>query len=331
MSPSTLTGRWLSAAVLSLLASHAAAGELPQMQFDTGHAVACRAVSGKDAQRPSPDEKIIEAVFRISMLQSAGGNDAALEQVLIEIVSPRRRLRVVQLSPKTELTTEYEGPIAREQTETHSRSLEAGVDGTISDPGGLFDVEIEPDIGAGIGRAKTIKETSRRLAPRIAAVAAGTLHNQHGAFFKLTPNSQSVLEGERTFTCRFAVPANWRADWAVVRCRAFGRRDELFGGERIEPCGGAKFFVGLYLHDDVEARAAAEGLVQAATARPAVVPPPPFSGALREARRWLCAKPVVEGEPGELERAIAELASLSGTRTVIDIAPQVPPIPVAED
>lgn len=331
MSPSTLLGRGFAVAVLPMLAVGAAADEWPHMQFDTGHAAACRVLSGDDVPDPGPGEKVIEATFRVSMLQRSG-DDAGLEHVLIEIVSPRRRLRVLQLNPQTELSTEYEGPIAREETTTRTKSFDAGIHGNVTGPTGLADVKIQPNLGGGASRAETVKETARRLPPKIAAVTAGTINGQHGAFFKLTPNSQSILEGQRTFTCRFAVPVDWRADWAVVRCRALCRRDDLFGNDKIESCGGAEFYVGLYLHDDAEAKAAADALAHISIiAQSADNPTRPLGGALHGARRWLCSKPVVEESAEELEEAAAELASLSGTRPLPDAAEQTPPIPTAED
>jgi len=308
----TLLARGSAALVVPLLTASAVAGELPQVQFDTGHAAACRMVSGDDVPAAGPGEKIVEAALRVSMLRETPGTDGRLEHVLVEITSPGRRLRVVQLDPQTELITEYEGPIAREETTTRSKSFDAGVHGEIDDLGGVIDMEVKPSIGAGASRAETIKETVRRLPPKIAQLTAGTVNGGHGAFFKLTPTSQSILEGQRTFTCRFAVPADWRADWAVVRCRALGSRDDLFGSERIELCGAAEFYVGLYLGDDAEAKTAADVLARvSATPLPTPTPNGPL-GALRGAGRWLCAKPVADSRSDELQRALARLEGLSG-------------------
>ena len=61
MSGSMLSGRGFAAIVLSLVASNATADDLPQMQFDTGHAAACRVVSGEDTPKAGPGEKLVEA------------------------------------------------------------------------------------------------------------------------------------------------------------------------------------------------------------------------------------------------------------------------------
>ena len=163
MSPSTLLGRGFVACVLPMLAIGAAADEWPQMQFDTGHAAACRVLSGDDVPDPGPGEMVIEATFRVSMLQHAG-DDAGLEHVLIEIVSPRRRLRVVQLNPQTELTTEYEGPIHAGRDQNPHQVVRRRYPRHATGPTGLVDVKIQPNIGGGVSQAETVKETARRLA-----------------------------------------------------------------------------------------------------------------------------------------------------------------------
>ena len=133
------------------------------------------------------------------------------------------------------------------------------------------------------------------------------------------------------FTCRFAVPLDWRADWAVVRCRALCRRDELFGGDKIESCGAAEFYVGLYLHDDAEAKAAADALAHVpAPDQSADNPTRPLGGRTARGPTLAMLKPVVEKGVDELEDAAAKLASLSGTRLLPDTAEQTSPIPMAE-
>jgi len=332
--PNLFSGRQLAAAfacaaVLPVFATRGQAEETPRLLFDTGQAVACRALADEDAPDAEPGEKIVEATFRVSMLRLDAADAAHLEHVLIEIVSPERRLRIVGFSPQTELVAEHEGPITLEETTTRTRSFEAGIHGSAGLPSGLVDLQVRPDLGGGLSRAETVKESSRRLAPKIATVTAGTTNNLYGAFFKLVPTSQSTLEGERVLRCRFAVPEDWRADWAVVRCLASYRRDELFG-EKVESCGRAEFYVGLYLEADAEAKAAAEALIQIPAAAPTHLLPGPLAapseeksgpgpvralgGALRDAQRWLCAKPALATDPAELEEALSRLAALSGTR-----------------
>jgi len=317
------------AAILPSFADHSQGAEPPRLLFDTGQAVACRIVDGEEAPPARPGEKTIEAAFRVSILRRDAGDGASLEQVLIEVVSTERRLRVMGFSPQTELIAEHEGAISLEETTTRTRSLDAGVHGSAGVPSGTLDIQVRPNVGGGLSRAETVKESSQRLAPKIPAVTAGTTNNLHGAFFKLVPTSQSTLEGERVLRCRFAVPEDWRADWAVVRCLATCRRDELFG-DKVATCGRATFLVGLYLEEDAEAKAAADALAQLAA--PAAARPAPgtlvapaqeepsagpvraLGGALRQAGRWLCAKPVAGADPAGLEAALARLAALSGTR-----------------
>ena len=56
MSPSTLLGRGFGVIALPVLAMSAAAGELPEMQFDTGHAAACRVLAGDEAPDPRAND-----------------------------------------------------------------------------------------------------------------------------------------------------------------------------------------------------------------------------------------------------------------------------------
>ncbi len=260
----------LIAVVLLSFAASGTAAEPPQVSFDVGPVIACRTVPSAEAAMAEPDEKIIEAKFRVSTLITAGdAND--VDELLIVIASPEGRLRVVDFRPKTRMVSDVEGPIETLQTEDVSRSIDAHLGGVASAGQGIVDLQLKPSFGGGTTKSNSMKETLKRRAPKSLKVAAGTVHGRTGVFFKLKPDTQSTLEGAKDYCCRFAVPQDWRTDRAVISCFARTESKQYFV-TRTHLCGSAEFPVGLYLEGDVEARQQAGSIVEG--------PKPPSGGRL---------------------------------------------------
>jgi hypothetical protein len=238
----------------------AAAGG-PRVEFDLAYTAECRDVTPDEFALTHPDERIIEAYFRISTLVSAG-RERDLEELMITVNSSERRLRVLDFTPQTVLLSDIAEPICTVTTDETAKSLDAGLGGSASAPVPFGQVTASPSAGARIAQRDMVQETIKRLPPREQVVAAGTLNGEHGVFFKLKRNSQDAFEGAKEFAVRFVAPIDWRADWVVLTCEARGP-GHWYTSARDEISGQTKVLVGLYQEGDLNARAAARRMAAA--------------------------------------------------------------------
>jgi hypothetical protein len=337
----------------------ALAASPPGVTFSASPTVECRDVTPAEFARANPQEKLIEATFRVSALVT--GPEDALDEVLVVVTSPERRLRVADFWPQTESTTDIVGPIERVTTNETSRSLQAGVGGSLGAKYGPASAQVSPSASAGQSESEGVKESYKKLPPKRLLLASGTTEGEHGAFFKLKPSSQVSLQGSRQFGCLFVVPAAWRGDWLSLACSAKAQTRRQFV-RRIEECGQATLTIGLYLEGDGEAKRLAQqlDLAQSRSLLPpsnnsgrAEEPPPASLVAAQDATRsvsaaagglpslWhVCRKvlwiedevstgpvaatlrsPVARPTPSEARRA---LARLSGHAAQLDEPPQLP-------
>lgn len=252
----------LGAFVMTIaLATSTQAASPPAVRFSTGHAVACRDVTPPEFAALYPDEKLIEAQFRVSILLWQG-SEQQIDELLVIFSSPQRRLRVVDFWPKTESVTDITGPIERTETNDSTHSVESGLKGSLKGGQAGINAEITPSLSAEAKKQNTVKESYRKLPPKQLLVASGPLDGDSSVFFKLKPSTQASLEGARLFSCVFAVPADWRGDWGRLTCLAKGQTTRQLVA-RSEECGRATFPIGLYLEGYSEARLLAEQLDQA--------------------------------------------------------------------
>ncbi len=239
---------------------HAARAESPQIRFDVGRMIPCRDVTTGEFAAVNPHEKVVEAIFRVSVLFQKGELDD-IEELIVTIVSPKRRLRVVDFSPKDQRTSEFAGPIETVETNETESSLTASVGGSVGGGLGPLNVHLAPTAGSGKVQRNVSQETfQRRPSPQI-VLTSGTTNSEFGVFFKLRPSPRQPLEGMRQFTCRFAVPETWRGDWALITCVARGYRRHLFT-KRLAELGRVVVPTGLYLEGDLQAKQRALALAR---------------------------------------------------------------------
>lgn len=244
--------RVAAATVLSTAVAKGALAADPRVTFDVAAAVACRDVTDESFAVSNPHERLIEARLHVSCLLLAGA-EADLNELLVTVSSPQRRLRVVDFSPQTLVAAEYAEPIAVETSEQTSTSIEARLGGSAAVHYGGGTVQAAPHLGAVTSRHQGQKETAQKLPPKHLVLASGTLNGGHGVFFKLKQTNQATLEGARQFTCVFAVPRSWRGDWVLVTCQARGLVSHYLS-KRLDIFGHTESYVGLYLEDDAAAR-----------------------------------------------------------------------------
>jgi hypothetical protein len=229
-----------------------------EVQFDCRPAVACRDVTPPEFLYAHPQEKVVEAVIRVSVRASRGNPDH-LQELLFELRGPQRRMRVLDFSPTNQLESEATDPIQVTEIVEDSRSVGISLGGKASAPVGDIKIEAAPQASLGKSKRNVVTESWKKRPPQRAVVISGTTNDGFGVFYKFKPSSQSSLEGVKELTCRFAVPSNWRGDWLLLSCRASGDRLKYFV-KTTTVCGRRRDVLGLYLEGDPEAQEAAEQL-----------------------------------------------------------------------
>lgn len=223
-----------------------AEAEAPLVVFDMPFALECREVTPK-GYRESYQKRVIEAVFKISP-QLLAGEERDLRRLRYEI-STEQQMPIVGYLPDSQVASDIEGNIAIKTREHHGQLL----------------VHYFFTPAAGDGKLQADLESSQAqyslLAPKQLLLATGTIQRGCGVFYDLKPSTQDTLQKPREYACLFEVPASWRADYAMVTCRARGMKRTLMVANEVN-CGSGTLAVGLYCQHDGEARAIAEELAR---------------------------------------------------------------------
>jgi hypothetical protein len=243
-----LSSRLFLAGIVASLSSAASAdAKQPSVQFDVASAIACRVVTVPSRALLGSGAKLIEAKFRVSILVS-DGRPEEVEDVVVLIESPQRRLRVVDFLPKTEMANCVDGDVKT----TRTTDKTATVGGTIP----LYSLASATLSGT---EHHIVAQTFTELPSKCQVLASGTTHDEHGVFFKVKGAPQVPLEGAKEFTCVFEVPKDWHGDWCLLSCHAQSTK-QSYMSKKFEPCGNAETFVGLYLAGDEQGQEIARRL-----------------------------------------------------------------------
>jgi hypothetical protein len=161
-------------------------------------------------------------------------------------------VQVADYWPKTEMYSSIVSPLSVEHQEEQADAF--WLQGAAGYPG----------IGSAQGRWDHRYQTHRDLryqqaAPMQVLQAAGTLERRSGVFFKLHRTPQATLEGNRSFELTLEVPAGWQADLLEVQVFGYGRPQHQ---DRPQLLGQSRFWLAVYLAEDVQAAQAALGFLQ---------------------------------------------------------------------
>ncbi|HEY4312334.1 MAG TPA: hypothetical protein VGN12_22995 [Pirellulales bacterium] len=278
-----------------MLAATCAMAAPPRVAIDVGTIVECADVTPPAYASDRSQERIVEARIRFSVLLQAG-READLEQLQVTVVSPERRMRVVDFQPRTALASELAGDVEICNSNDTTQSLNASLGGVISGDHGPAHVQASPAAGVGVTQIRGSKETFHRLSPKIAVLASGTTNAEHGVFFKFRHSSQVALEGSREVTVRFLVPHEWRGDWVRLDAEMLGRHRNYLG-EKIEPCGQTQVYLGLYDAGNAVAHQAAMAVASAQASNEV----PAGHGTTVAAQRHTVNKPVMSSDKANAE------------------------------
>ncbi len=224
-----------------------AKAETPAVVFDLPLTVECRDVTPRRYEE-SYRRKIVEAVIKISP-QLLAGEEKDLKRLHYEI-STGQQMPVVSFAPSSQVTSDVAGGQIAIQTDDHHGQL-------------LVKYFVTP--AAGDGKLTADLNSSHTqytlLAPKQILLASGTIERGCGVYYDLKPSTQDTLQKQREFACLFDVPANWRANYLTVTCKASGIKRGLLGSTEVN-CGMGLMSIGLYRQGDAEAMAAAYELGQ---------------------------------------------------------------------
>lgn len=253
---------WLTMGITALLwvSPTTAQGKGPRIRFDFPHAVECHDITSQEFARLYPLEKTIEAAFRVSA-RILEGHEEDLGEFVFEIRSDSERMRVLDYLPATTLQSDLVGDIEMKETKETVGTQGLSIGAAIPIPYGNLTPQGSPSADIGRTRRTTRTETSRAAPPSRVVVSSGTMHNEHGVFFKLRPSRDTALEDLHKFTVRFVVPRQWRGDWVQLTCRVTAIKSG-FSFKTAQP-ETTKVYMGLHLAGDIEAQQAAHQLAHA--------------------------------------------------------------------
>ena len=229
--------------------------DLPVLQFDIKHHVACVDVAQSGQFKAVAGKRLIQVKIPVSTLVHQGSSQGLL-QVLIRFENPDRLVEVIDYSPKTTLATDIVGNIGIETKQDKSAAVgitlagnQAGIRGSTS-----------ADIGS--KRGKSVKW--QHLPPLELLSASGTIARGSGVYFKLKPSKRTSLEGNRDFVLLLQVPEGWQSGVLHIDCRAEAEQRSSFTNwsEKVT-CGHNRFVVALYAANNKKAQGRANRLVSA--------------------------------------------------------------------
>lgn len=167
----------------------------------------------------------------------------------------RDRFPVADFAPRTEVQSDYAGPISITEKREKSEAFGLSVDG-----------KYQPIAGAHLGADETSLRSDatqyQHNAPVQAVVASGTIDRGHGVYFKLRWTRGQVLEGEKHFQLTFDVPQAWRGGLLDIQVMATGIDRQLIGKPKVRSVAQQDFVVAVHDGGDAEAGKLADRLAE---------------------------------------------------------------------
>ena len=240
---SAKTALWLS---FALITAPLAAESPARVRFDVVSPIA----AFESQMESRADTKLVGIEVEVSaFFENIGSED--VESLLIQVESSDPDFRIVDQSPKTMTSTDIDGVIRHSETRTRSLSLDADATGYYRYLTGAFAT------GA-FHTSQSSNETYDKLAPRETVMASGTLAGGRTAYFKLRANSQTSLEGKKSYRLLAETPIDWRGETLRIGIQAKGRARRTLDGRAVPSfVESSKWVVPVYLESVPRARDAA--------------------------------------------------------------------------
>jgi len=245
-----------SVLVIGLLAasgstSTEALADSPRIQFDMPSITsAVDTTCGSECNQVSFD--LVLSSLVVDVRDGSPNQPPPIDHLLVRC-SMRDASPIVDYSPRTELQSDFAGPIAIHNKQEKDDAVRLGVDAVYPPLGGAT-------LSADEKVSKSDSTQFQRQPPMQAVVASGTTDRGRGVYFKLRWTAQQVLEGEKQFRISIAVPPTWRGGLVDVRVIAHGRERQLFGPPKLDTIASSRFVVAVHRQDDHEAASIARRL-----------------------------------------------------------------------
>ncbi|MEZ6087574.1 MAG: hypothetical protein R3C05_06025 [Pirellulaceae bacterium] len=143
-----------------------------------------------------------------SLIDSAQKNKP--HEFLYTLHWANRDSRVMDYSPRTQLSDTVIGGIQVEESKEKSKNLGLSVKGS-------YIGMIHGDGGADVADKVCNRTKFEKVAPQEIVYAAGTIDRGQGVYFKLRSTATHVLDGQKRFSVTLQVPNDWRGDLMTAR------------------------------------------------------------------------------------------------------------------
>ncbi|WP_149495459.1 hypothetical protein [Roseiconus lacunae] len=237
---------------LSVFSHQGVFAETPIVRFDMPAVVPAVETSASSGHREVTVALPLSSLIVDTTRRS--GSTPPIDHLLVKCAT-RDQHPVVGFLPKTELETDYAGPISITQKRETTDNIGVNVDGSYHPFGGGH-------LGADSSDKDSDASQFTKHAPMQAVVASGTTDRGRGVYFKLRWTAQQVLEGEKIFQVSFAVPTGWRGGLVDVTVVAKGTNKPLFGDEKLLDIHTQQFVVAVHQEKDAKAAEIAMRLAQ---------------------------------------------------------------------
>ncbi|WP_182868763.1 hypothetical protein [Stieleria mannarensis] len=262
----------------------------PKIQFDMPAVVVAQDTSLAGQGREVSVQLVLSSLIA-GRVDVASQNAPPIDHLLVRC-RMRERLPVIDFSPKTELQSDFAGPISVTNKDEQSDSVGLSLDGVVPHVGAAH-------FGADDSRKRSDSTQFQRQAPVQAVIASGTTDRGRGVYFKFRWTTQQVLEGEKLFRVSFAVPESWRGGLLEVSVTAHGIDQSLFGSSKLRPRASQDFVVAVHQQGDLEAADIALRLAQLDRKLAAFARQHPRSGSNPFTQLWRRVVPSGADEPSE--------------------------------
>ncbi|QEF96507.1 hypothetical protein Mal15_05350 [Stieleria maiorica] len=279
------------------LGSVDAPADAPKIQFDMPAVVVAQDTSlpGQATGLPRQGREVSVQLVLSSLIAGRVGvasQDAPPIDHLLVRCRMRDRLPVIDFAPKTELQSDFAGPISVTNKDEQSDSIGLNLDGVVPHVGAAH-------FGADESRKRSDSTEFQRQAPVQAVIASGTIDRGRGVYFKFRWTTQQVLEGEKLFRVSFAVPESWRGGLLEVSITAHGVDHSLFGSSKLRPRAQQDFVVAVHQQGDLQAADIALRLAHLDRKLAAFARQHPKSGSNPISQLWRRVVPPDADEPSE--------------------------------
>ena len=168
------------------------------------------------------------------------------KELSVEVVWSGETYAIVDYSPKSVLTSNFDGPIDVETKRQTNFKIVASVGSTYLD-------FISPSLDATANRSDSKTLRYKEIPDQRQVVSSGTLNRGTGVFFQFRPSRTEKLVGGRTLSAIFEVPLAWRGGIMELTFK-MNSTVKKFPGLKSEVEFARRYVMPIYLAGDEPAR-----------------------------------------------------------------------------